>query len=79
MLSSAGDNFYTVALVWTAVNIAGSSAGVVVAAGFATRVLFGPIGGVLADRWDHRRTLVAVDLARAATVASLPLLHAAGA
>ena len=78
VLSSTGDTFYTVALIWTAVNVAGSSAGVVVAAGFATRVLFGPIGGVLADRWDHRRALIALDVTRALTVFSLPVLHAAG-
>ena len=78
VLSSTGDTFYTVALIWTAVNVAGSSAGVVVAAGFATRVLFGPIGGVLADRWDHRQTLIGLDVTRAITVASLPLIHATG-
>lgn len=76
VLSSAGDNFYNVALIWTAVNVAGSSAGLVIAAGTVTRIVLGPIGGALADRWDRRRTMIAADLLRAAAVAVLPLLHA---
>jgi MFS family permease len=76
VLSSAGDNFYNVAIIWTAVNVAGSSAGLVIAAGSITRIILGPIGGVLADRWDRHRSLVAVDVARAVVVASLPLLNA---
>jgi MFS family permease len=76
VLSSAGDNFYNVAIIWTAVNVAGSSAGFVIAAGSVTRIILGPVGGVLADRWDRHRSMVAVDLARAAVVAILPLLNA---
>src|SRR5439155_8694789 len=34
--------------------------------------LFGPFTGVLADRLDRRRVMIACDLARAALVASLP-------
>jgi MFS family permease len=76
VLSSAGDNFYNVAIIWTAVNVAGSSAGLVIAAGSISRIILGPVGGVLADRWDRHRSLVAVDVARAVVVASLPLLNA---
>ena len=78
VLSSAGDNFYNVAIIWTAVNVAGSSAGIVIAAGSVTRIVMGPIGGVLADRWDRHRSMIYVDVARAATVGILPLLDATG-
>jgi len=76
VLSSAGDNLYNVAVVWTAVNVAGSSAGIVVAAGSVTRIVLGPVGGVLADRWDRRRCMIVADVARGATVAMLPIIHA---
>lgn len=32
----------------------------------------GPIGGVLADRWDRKKTMVYADIARAAIIFSLP-------
>jgi len=38
----------------------------------APRILLGPLAGVLADRWDRKRTMVAADLAQAAIL--LPLL-----
>jgi MFS family permease len=75
VLSSFGDNLYNVAVIWTAVNVAGASAGLVVAAGFVTRIVCGPVGGVLADRLDRRRAMIGVDVGRAAAVAVLPLLH----
>ncbi|MGE0686571.1 MAG: MFS transporter [Dehalococcoidia bacterium] len=78
VLSSAGDNFYNVAIVWTAVNVAGASAGFVIAAGSVTRIILGPIGGALADRWDRHRCLVATDVGRAVVVGILPLINAAG-
>jgi dTMP kinase len=34
-----------------------------------------PVGGVLVDRWDRRRTMVVCDIGRAAVVASLPFVH----
>ncbi|RPJ60736.1 MAG: MFS transporter [Acidobacteria bacterium] len=38
-------------------------------------ILFGPVAGVLVDRWDRRATLVAGDIIRGALVASIPLAH----
>lgn len=74
VFSSVGDHLYTIAVTWTAVQLAGGEAGLVVAAGSATRLVFGLLGGVFADRWDRRTTLIAVDLARGAAVAVLPVL-----
>ncbi|MDQ3957369.1 MAG: dTMP kinase, partial [Actinomycetota bacterium] len=34
----------------------------------------GPIGGVLADRWDRKKTMVVADLLRAAVILSLPFV-----
>lgn len=74
VLSAIGDNLYTIAVLWTAVQVAGGRAGVVAAAGTVATLLFGVLGGVYADRWDRQRTMAAVDLLRAATVAVLPIL-----
>ncbi|MEH0985049.1 MFS transporter [Micromonospora sp. CPCC 205556] len=41
-------------------------------------LLFGLLGGVYADRWDRRRTMAAVDAARAVLVGGLAVAVAAG-
>lgn len=74
VLSAIGDNLYTIAVLWTAVQVAGGAAGIVAAAGTVATLLFGMLGGVYADRWDRQKTMAAVDLLRAATVAILPVL-----
>lgn len=47
------------------------AAGLALAAEFLPPVLLGPVAGVLVDRWDRRRVMVAADVLRAAAVASL--------
>src|SRR5579883_2481097 len=79
VLSAVGDNLYAIAVVWTAVQVAGSGAGLVVAAQSLAGLVFGLLGGVFADRWDRRLTMTLVDLLRAAAVATLPLLAWIGA
>ena len=36
-------------------------------------VFFGPLAGVLVDRWDRRRTMIACDVVRAVLVLLVPL------
>ena len=38
-------------------------------------LLVGPVAGVLVDRWDRRRTLIACDVIRAVLVASTPVAY----
>lgn len=60
-----GDAFQFVALLWYAVLLGGPLG--VMAARVATTLpalLFGLPGGLAADRWDRRRTLIAADLVR---------------
>jgi MFS family permease len=45
----------------------------VVAAGSGSALVFGLVGGVYADRWDRRKTMVASDVLRALAVATVPL------
>jgi len=58
-LSDAGDAIWTIALAWTAVQIASPAvAGLIVAAGTVPRALVLLFGGALADRADARRVMM---------------------
>jgi MFS family permease len=47
------------------------AAGAALAAEFLPPLLLGPVAGVLVDRWDRRRAMVAAEVLRAAAVTSL--------
>ncbi|MEV7628563.1 MFS transporter [Actinoplanes sp. NPDC089786] len=55
-----------------------AATGLTLAAEFLPPLLLGPIAGVLADRWDRRRVMIAADLLRAAAVAMLLLVDSPG-
>src|SRR5919201_2416931 len=67
--SELGDAFQYVALMWFALR-AGGPLGVLVVrlADSVPALVFGFHGGLAADRWDRRRTMVAADLVRAAVL-----------
>lgn len=79
-ISSVGDFvFDTTLVVWIATQLAVGQpwaplavSGVLVAATLPI-FLVGPIAGVFVDRWDKRRTMLAMDAARAALIALLLL------
>lgn len=73
LLSAFGDRFFEIALVWLSVQLIGSEAGFVLAAGSIARLICGLIGGVYADRWDRQKTMIAVDILRTVAILSLPL------
>ena len=73
-----GDQLYLVAVAWMAVGALGVRGGLVVGAGSASALLFGLIGGVYADRWDRRKTMVVSDLLRALAVATVPAAASLG-
>ncbi|MFH9349738.1 MFS transporter [Kitasatospora sp. NPDC017646] len=50
--------------------------GVVAMAQYLGIPLLGPVAGVLVDRWDKRRTMLACDLVRLGAVAAIPLAYA---
>jgi MFS family permease len=78
VVSSIGDELHRVALAWIAVGLLGRSAAYVTAAQSAVIVTLGLCGGVLADRWDPRRTMIGAELARAAVAMVLPVAAMAG-
>lgn len=41
-------------------------------------LLFGPVAGVLADRWDRKKVMVFCDLARAGLILTLPFVETVG-
>ena len=77
VVSSLGDWIGLVAIVALAARVSGGSeaaVGLVMAARMVPGFFLAPVGGVLVDRWDRRRTMVACDLGRAAIVATLPFV-----
>src|SRR4051794_30060652 len=79
-VSSAGDWLYNLALLAFVYDRTGSSTwvGVTTAARVVPVVLAGPLGGVIADRFDRRRVMVASDVARTGLMGGLALLAATG-
>lgn len=80
-ISGVGDAISAVALPLTAVFVLHASAlqvGFVTAAGYAAWALFGLPAGVLVARLPLRGTQIAMDLIRAAALASIPLTAWAG-
>lgn len=72
-VSSLGDWIGVIAIAVFAREIGGDTAvGVVMTARVLPGFIVGPIGGVLADRWDRKKTMVYADVMRAAIIFSLP-------
>jgi MFS family permease len=79
-VSQAGDWLYNLALLAFVYERTHSSAwlGVTTAARVLPIVVCGPLGGVLADRYDRRRLMLASDAARFVLMLGLALVAAAG-
>jgi MFS family permease len=77
LLSRTGDQLTTIALVWFVLDLTGSAAavGLVLLSAGLPPVVTGPLLGRLLDRWSPRRVMVADNLARAALVGTVPVLH----
>jgi MFS family permease len=68
-LSDAGDALWTVAVAWTAVQVASPAvAGLVVAAGTVPRAVVLLLGGVVADRLQARWVMLVVNVVRVAVL-----------
>jgi MFS family permease len=80
-VSNLGSSFTFVALPLLVFNLTGSpiNLGITTAAEFVPYLLFGLVIGAWVDRVDRRRLMIATDLARAAVIATIPLLAAADA
>ncbi|MGR3778456.1 MFS transporter [Bacillus paramycoides] len=76
-ISRIGDSLYTFALPWIAYQLTDSA--VIMSSLFAINVLpivlFGPIVGVIVDRYDQRRLLWIADVISIILVSLVPILH----
>ncbi|WP_242684579.1 MFS transporter [Microbacterium sp. SD291] len=73
-LSDAGDALWTIALAWTAVQIASPAvAGLIVAAGTVPRAVVLLFGGVIADRSDARRVMMLFNILRVGVLIAVAL------
>jgi dTMP kinase len=77
VVSSTGDWIGLVAVIAIAARVSGGSeaaVGLVMAARMLPGFFLAPVGGVLVDRWDRRRTMVVCDIGRAVLVSTLPFV-----
>jgi dTMP kinase len=75
-VSSLGDWIGVIAIAIFASDIGGPTAvGTVMIARVLPGFLVGPLAGVVADRWDRKKTMVYADIARAAIIFSLPFFE----
>lgn len=75
-MSSLGDWLGVVAIAVFAEKLGGNAGvGAVMTARVLPGFVMGPLGGVIADRWDRRKTMVYADLGRAFLIFSLPFVE----
>jgi MFS transporter, DHA3 family, macrolide efflux protein len=78
MVTSIGEELYRVALIWLATAIAGHAAGWVAATQQISVLAISLVGGVLVDRWNSRKAMVAVDVTRAIALLLVPAMALMG-
>jgi len=78
LVSAIGDKFFDIAVVWIATKEVGAAAGGVVVAGTIASLIFWLLGGVYADRWNRRSTMIATDVLRALVLLWLVVIMMTG-
>ncbi len=75
VLSHTGDFLYSVALVVYVIEETGSAGWIAAAVigRMATYTVLGPVGGVIADRFDRRRLMVVLDASRAVSMTAIAI------
>lgn len=79
VVSQLGDWFNTIALYTLVLELTGSgrAVGLVLVARFAPSVIFGPLAGAVADRFNRRTVMIVCDVARAVVVLGFLLIRSA--
>ncbi len=80
-VSVVGDGFYQVALVWQVYELSDTPTALAIVGASATlpNVLFALLAGVVTDRFERRKVLVAADVLRGVAVGLIGLLAVSGA
>lgn len=73
LFAAVAAELYRVALIWIAVDLSGAAGGYIVAAHSAVILFVTLVGGIWADQWNARRTMVVANFLRACIVLLLPL------
>jgi len=81
VISEAGDTIFRVGALWLILELTGSEGktGLVAMAAYLPVLLFGPLAGVAADRFDRKRLMLWADAGRGVLVLAVPALILAGA
>jgi MFS family permease len=78
VVSSLGDWLGFSAIILLATRVGGGGGAGAISLVMAARIIpgffFGPLAGVLVDRWDRRKVMIACDVGRACVVGSLPFV-----
>ena len=78
VVSATGDWLGLLAISILAIRIGSGNEGAALSLVLAARIVpgffFGPVAGVLVDRWDRKRTMVVCDVGRAAVMVALPFV-----
>lgn len=78
VVSAIGDKFFDIAVVWIATKEVGAAAGGVVVLGTVASLVFWLFGGVYADRWNRRWTMIGTDILRAIVLLFLVIVMSVG-
>ena len=80
LVSLTGDWVVRVGLAYAVYALTGStvSSALLLLCSFVPQILLGSLAGVLVDRWDPRRTMIAADLLLAAGLVPLLAVHRPG-
>jgi dTMP kinase len=82
VVSSFGDWLGFSAIILLATRVGGGGGAGAVSLVMAARIIpgffFGPLAGVLVDRWDRKKVLIACDVGRACVVGTLPFVNSIG-
>ena len=75
LVSALGDRIHQVALAFVVFDATDSATavGAIFLVATLPNLLFGPVAGLLVDRWDHREVMIVSDLLRAGLVLLIPL------
>lgn len=77
IFSRIGDGFYLIALIWLIMEMTGSGValGMIMATYTAGGLIFGLIGGALADRWNRKRLMILSGILSALFTGLIPVFY----
>ena len=78
VVSATGDWLGLLAISILAIRVGSGNEGAALSLVLAARIVpgffFGPVAGVLVDRWDRKKTMVTCDMGRAMVMLALPFV-----